>query len=172
MSLFGTATLALRVAHLGAQRAMLGPRSTAFIRMRDTLHLPLCPNLTCCVRDHARYLRTPKPRRPLKGTLPLLPLFRQQRVSRAPLLRWDERFIVPASDLGKIGMTLVREVLDDTPRTAIILASPGDTLLIDNWRMLHGRSAVNSDCVDRVVERGYKRGRRLFRCLGCGGANR
>ena len=55
------ASLALRVAHLGAHRAMRGPLGTAPIRIRNTQHLPLYPILSCCVRDHARYLRTPKP---------------------------------------------------------------------------------------------------------------
>ena len=53
--------LALRIAYLGVHQAMLGPLGTAFIRIRNTQHLPLCPNLACCVCDHARYLRTPKP---------------------------------------------------------------------------------------------------------------
>jgi alpha-ketoglutarate-dependent taurine dioxygenase len=35
------------------------------------------------------------------------------------------------------------------------LTSPGDTLWVDNWRMLHGRSAVTADQADRVIERAY-----------------
>jgi len=37
----------------------------------------------------------------------------------------------------------------------VTLTSPGDTLVIDNWRMLHGRSAVPRDGLQRHVERAY-----------------
>jgi alpha-ketoglutarate-dependent taurine dioxygenase len=37
----------------------------------------------------------------------------------------------------------------------VYLSQPGDTLIIDNWRMLHGRSAVQQSEKDRLLERAY-----------------
>jgi alpha-ketoglutarate-dependent taurine dioxygenase len=96
-----------------------------------------------------------KPRRPINGTVPLLSLYRPQRGERPSLLRWDEKFIVAASPVGGEGMTLVRKALNVVSRTSISLCEPGDTLVIDNWRMLHGRSAVAADQTDRIIERAY-----------------
>ncbi|MCC6263340.1 MAG: TauD/TfdA family dioxygenase [Bryobacterales bacterium] len=39
--------------------------------------------------------------------------------------------------------------------TQIPLFRPGDTILIDNWQVLHGRSAIPVSCTGRRVERVY-----------------
>lgn len=96
-----------------------------------------------------------KPRRPLNGTFPLLTLYRPPRRGRASLLRWDENFIVPASNVGKEGMDLVKGALTSMPANSISLSNLGDTLVIDNWRMLHRRSAVLGEQTDRIIERAY-----------------
>jgi alpha-ketoglutarate-dependent taurine dioxygenase len=38
------------------------------------------------------------------------------------------------------------------------LARAGDTLLIDNWRMLHARSSIPLGREDRIIERVYLEG--------------
>lgn len=38
-----------------------------------------------------------------------------------------------------------------------LLKNPGDTLIIDNWTTLHGRSEVEKSSNDRVIERVYLR---------------
>jgi len=36
-----------------------------------------------------------------------------------------------------------------------LLHEPGDTILIDNWQMLHGRSQVSAESTIRHIERVY-----------------
>ncbi len=95
-----------------------------------------------------------RPRRPVEGSLPLLRLYDRQQADRG-LLRWDEVFIRPASRAGEIGVTKLKECLARSKPISVSLAKQGDTLIIDNWRMLHGRSPVPPDCQGRVIERVY-----------------
>jgi alpha-ketoglutarate-dependent taurine dioxygenase len=96
-----------------------------------------------------------KPRRPLRGLLPLMSLHRPRGAGRDALFRWDEIFLVPASPAGMQGILLVKEAMASLPQTSIALEDPGDTLWIDNWRMLHGRSSVKVTESDRVIDRSY-----------------
>jgi hypothetical protein len=73
----------------------------------------------------------------------------------ASLIRWDQTFIRPASEAGRLGFALFKEALSTIEPTRVALAARGDTLLIDNWRMLHARSSVPADCRDRLLERAY-----------------
>lgn len=94
-----------------------------------------------------------QPRRPLNGRLSLLRLL-DRPSSGTPLLRWDERFIRPVTVEAKRVFGEVHDSLASIPKFSPELSEPGDTLLVDNWRMLHGRSpvAVGSS---RVIERVY-----------------
>lgn len=94
-----------------------------------------------------------QPRRRVRGEMPLLRL--HQPGDGVALLRWDEVFIKPASPAGEIGVARFREALRDAPRTEVPLCEPGDTLVIDNWRMLHARSSVPTRCAGRILERAY-----------------
>lgn len=94
-----------------------------------------------------------QPRRPMEGKLPLLRLF--EAFNGQHLLRWDEVFIRPASNAGKLGMTLLREALSHVPQLSVILRNRGDTLIIDNWRFLHARAAIPPKCTTRLIERAY-----------------
>ncbi|SFM04108.1 Taurine catabolism dioxygenase TauD, TfdA family [Bradyrhizobium sp. NFR13] len=96
-----------------------------------------------------------RPRRPQQGSLPLLPLYRPPRLDQPSMLRWDEKFIVPASRSGASAMRAIRIVLPIIQKTTVALADRGDTLVIDNWRMLHGRSVVPEAHVDRIIDRAY-----------------
>lgn len=96
-----------------------------------------------------------KPRRPLHGRIPLLSIFRPQRGNRSMLFRWDDRYIVPASPAGQLGVAMIRAALPRSSMRLIYLCKAGDTLWLDNWRMLHGRSSVPEDRADRVLERAY-----------------
>lgn len=96
-----------------------------------------------------------KPRRPLNGSTPLYSLYRPPTPVRHAILRWDEVFIVPASPAGVRGFAAIAKELGPIPRISISLQFPGDTLWIDNWRMLHGRSAVSADQSDRIIQRAY-----------------
>lgn len=94
-----------------------------------------------------------KPRRPREGTLSLLSLC--EPTDDGHCLRWDEVFLKPASKIGDIANLQVREWLLECKSMAISLASTHDTLLIDNWRMLHARSRIPAGREDRVIERVY-----------------
>ncbi len=72
-----------------------------------------------------------QPRRPVKGRLPLLRIF--QPSEGFGLVRWDDKFFRPASRAGE----------------------HGDTIVINNWRMLHARSPVPPACEGRILERAY-----------------
>jgi L-asparagine oxygenase len=95
-----------------------------------------------------------RPRRPIDGSLPLFRLYDRQQGDRG-LLRWDEILICPASRAGKAGVTKLMERLQRSEPVTLSLAQQGDTLIIDNWRMLHGRSPIPSACRGRVLDRAY-----------------
>jgi ABC-type lipopolysaccharide export system ATPase subunit len=69
-------------------------------------------------------------------------------------MRWDQSFIVPASPTGERGAFEVNQFLEQVSPKEILLENPFDTLIIDNWRMLHGRSSAPV-ASNREVERVY-----------------
>lgn len=94
-----------------------------------------------------------KPRRPRDGSVSLLQLCEPfEDIMR---IRWDEVFLKPASRIGEVANVQVREWLSTCTPTALSLAQTYDTLLIDNWRMLHARSPIHIGCEDRAIERVY-----------------
>jgi hypothetical protein len=93
------------------------------------------------------------PRRPRSGSFTLLRL--RESIDNRHLLRWDQIFIKPASKVGEAADKLVRQWLRMHQPAKVLLAETGDTLIIDNWRMLHARSAVPPECHDRKIERIY-----------------
>ncbi|MBW5434551.1 hypothetical protein FXB41_07100 [Bradyrhizobium canariense] len=96
-------------------------------------------------------------RRPLAGRLHLMPLYLPARKSAPPRLRWDETYIVPGSDAAVEGIAKVKAAIRSQGEIHCPLSAPDDTLIIDNWRMLHARSAVPTHCGDRLIERAYLR---------------
>lgn len=94
-----------------------------------------------------------KPRRTVAGRTSLLPLV--QHFDGGTLLRWDERYLEPASRMGEVYATELRNQLRTVEPTNVTLSQSGDTILIDNWRMLHGRTCVPEDCRSRLIERVY-----------------
>jgi len=94
-----------------------------------------------------------KPRRPVNGKMPLLRLLDNR--GEIDRLRWDEEFLRPASKLGLAGMKALRATISRLDGERMILSSLGDTLIIDNWRMLHAREPVPRDCETRCIERFY-----------------
>lgn len=94
-----------------------------------------------------------KPRRPREGELQLLRLC--EFTDRGYRFRWDDVFLKPASRIGEVAGRLVREQFPICEPLTIALARAGDTLLIDNWRMLHARSPIPAECEDRRIQRIY-----------------
>jgi L-asparagine oxygenase len=97
-----------------------------------------------------------KPRRSVQGKRLLLRLYERNLVG-CHFLRWDEKYILPASPAGERGISQLRVALAAAPRRDVHLARPGDTLVLDNWRMLHGRGSVPPDALNRVIARAYLR---------------
>jgi L-asparagine oxygenase len=97
-----------------------------------------------------------KPRRTVQGKRLLLRLYERDRAG-CHFLRWDEKYILPASRAGELGMSQLRTALGISPRRNIHLTWPGDTLIIDNWRMLHGRGSIPHDALNRTIARAYLR---------------
>jgi L-asparagine oxygenase len=94
-----------------------------------------------------------KPRRPCEGALTLMRLC--EPTDNGHRLRWDEVFLKPASKVGEIADQRFREYLAQSEPLSVALSRAGDTLLIDNWRMLHARSPITAGREDRKIERIY-----------------
>lgn len=90
-----------------------------------------------------------KPRRPLMGSISLLPLL------TAALFRWDQRFIVPASPRAeKIRVALLERIHSARVKN-ILMEDALDCLLIDNWSSVHGRSQIPGKHSPRSLDRVY-----------------
>ncbi len=94
-----------------------------------------------------------KPRRPRDGSVSLLRLC--EPIEDTVRIRWDEVFLKPASRIGEVADLRIREWLSTCKPTALSLAQPHDTLLIDNWRMLHSRSPIPPGRENREILRVY-----------------
>jgi L-asparagine oxygenase len=94
-----------------------------------------------------------KPRRRVAGRMSLLPIV--QFLHDGMMVRWDERYIQPASRAGEVYAAEMSHRLREAVVALIVLALPGDTVVIDNWKMLHGRAAVPEDRRSRRIERVY-----------------
>jgi TfdA family taurine catabolism dioxygenase TauD len=94
-----------------------------------------------------------QPRRPIDGKLPLLRIL--DDVEGIKLLRWDSVFLKPASKVGSNGMSLVQSAIEKYSPSAFSLKEKGDTLILDNWRMLHARSSINENYASRKIIRTY-----------------
>lgn len=71
-------------------------------------------------------------------------------------MRWDSLFLEPINSAAKKAYELFHA--HSWGKQDIIstrLTKPGDTLIIDNWRMLHGRSSVPKISMDRNIQRIY-----------------
>lgn len=71
-------------------------------------------------------------------------------------LRWDSLFLIPVNEHGKtIATTLLSNTRLRARISSFTLVNPGDTLILDNWKVLHGRSSVPSSALSRNIERAY-----------------
>lgn len=96
-----------------------------------------------------------KPRRRVAGRMTLLPV--AQPVDDGFMVRWDERYLRHASRAGELFVAQMGPRLRELAAIPVILARQGDTIIIDNWRMLHGRGAVPERSRSRHIERVYLR---------------
>ena len=89
------------------------------------------------------------PRRQLDGKMYLL------RMLTREVLRWDSLFLSPKNESAREVAKLMSELGSGLPVQDIFLSEPGRTVLLDNWRVLHGRSAVPATDVGRSLDRAY-----------------
>ena len=93
------------------------------------------------------------PRRPVGLRRTLLRMF--DAPGGVQRFRWDRLFLRPATSESKSVITAVNELLHRVPPRTLTLANAGDTLILDNWRYLHGRSRVPMAALSRRIQRVY-----------------
>ena len=95
-----------------------------------------------------------QPRRPIGSERGLLRILEQSFAS-SPCFRWDSLFIVPSSASSARTFKDVGDFLPYAGTVDFELEHSGDTLVVDNWRMLHARSAVSYEQTNRRIHRAY-----------------
>lgn len=96
-----------------------------------------------------------QPRRPLSNGKQLLRLLDYVEGSDAGVLRWDSIFLHPATADSEKTHSLVATYIKSVAAKDVVLLTPGDTLIVDNWRMIHRRSPVPAGAADRHIDRVY-----------------
>jgi hypothetical protein len=71
------------------------------------------------------------------------------------VFRWDPLFLKPANKYGQVLATIMLGSEWDAVVKSIVLEQAGDSILIDNWQMLHGRSQIPLQSRDRHIDRIY-----------------
>ena len=70
--------------------------------------------------------------------------------------RWDSLFLVPMNETARLVAEVVSAInSSQSELISISLVDCGDTLIVDNWRFLHGRSKVLLSEMGRKLERIY-----------------
>jgi hypothetical protein len=96
-----------------------------------------------------------QPRRPLRNGKQLLRLLDYLEGYGTGIVRWDSIFLHPATADSEKMYSLVEKYLTSVAAQEVVLLSPGDTLIVDNWRMIHRRSLVPAGAADRHIDRVY-----------------
>jgi L-asparagine oxygenase len=92
---------------------------------------------------------------PRSGAQCLLPLIFPIEENRFGF-RWDPLFLVPMNLPAQRLAGIMRDnAWDMTRLVTVTLKSPGDTLIVDNWQLLHGRRPVLATDLSRCIERIY-----------------
>lgn len=97
-----------------------------------------------------------QPRRPLRGRKHILRIL--DVIDNTECIRWDSIYLRPASANSGIIFSDILSFVSGTDTNDLVLESPGDTLLVDNWRMIHGRTLISEQATSRHIERIYIRG--------------
>lgn len=71
------------------------------------------------------------------------------------LFRWDSLYITPANKAGIELKNIIDERIHIVKPKEIFLDKCGDCILVDNWRMLHGRGSIRNDSMHRKIQRVY-----------------
>ncbi|MDG9882289.1 hypothetical protein CSV86_007160 [Pseudomonas putida CSV86] len=98
-----------------------------------------------------RAIVAPRRKHPAQAICPLAVRYRKDGQVG---FRWDSLFLRPLNQAAE-ALADVLQARARIDRIAIALSDPGDTLIIDNWHMLHGRSEVPQRALKRHIERIY-----------------
>lgn len=96
-----------------------------------------------------------QPRRPMRNGKQLLRLLERYSGGASFLLRWDSVYLQPASRAGDTVYAAVKDFLASVAPNDFYLNDPDDTLVLDNWRCLHGRSTSPVGFCERHINRVY-----------------
>ena len=109
--------------------------------------------LLSCLGDNTSRRALFRPRRKvLAKPMTILPMCFSMQGSQA--IRWDPRFLRPVNQEAAAAVSKAAMSADlQTPTARVQLSSQGDTIIIDNWRCLHGRSQIGAEAVNRHLER-------------------
>jgi len=70
--------------------------------------------------------------------------------------RWDPLFLIPMNGAAqRVAEAMSNGIADSMHKLAFTLSHPGDTLIVDNWRIMHGRGSVPPTSMNRWLERVY-----------------
>lgn len=98
-----------------------------------------------------------QPRRPMRNGKQLLQLLERVESTDLLRLRWDGVYLKPATSQSAVRFAEVKSFLERAKPSEILLLDRGDTLIVDNWRCLHGRAPVAETSGARHVDRAYLR---------------
>lgn len=96
-----------------------------------------------------------RPRRPLKGSLQLLPILQTPAEQGQKLIRWDSIYLKPSNGYAEVVFGKIHEHFAKAQPVAKSLLNRGDTIIMDNWRLFHGRSQVQDVTSARKIHRVY-----------------
>lgn len=71
------------------------------------------------------------------------------------LFRWDSLFLVPMNESALELAALMQDCRWDNQATKVFLVNENDAILVDNWRVMHGRDSVPGDHIGRHLQRVY-----------------
>lgn len=77
------------------------------------------------------------------------------KILHSNLFRWDSLYITPANKAGIELKNIIDERIQIVKPKEIFLDKCGDCILVDNWRMLHGRGSINNGSMHRKIQRVY-----------------
>ena len=112
-------------------------------------------NLVCNIVGRSRLrMALVQPRRRLADGKHLLRLLEKVQTNAGERVRWDPLFLRAANGRAASVLDEFRDALRANVPADVVLENPGDTMVIDNYRMLHGRSSVPPNSM-RVIARAY-----------------
>lgn len=97
------------------------------------------------------------PRRPTQYGYHLLRIVDKKNQDNSLVFRWDSLYLRAANKTAATALDKISQLINSYTPLEFFLINRGDTLIVDNWRILHGRSLVCADSMSRNIKRAYLR---------------